>query len=583
MELLIKGGKMKTTSNGLKRKIKRGAMGSSKRVLTIGAAALVSVALLAGPAAAFRADLSDEVKVDLDLSLTYSAAWRAKSPDKAQLNKGAGFSAYPNGDDGNRAFKKGDMVNNRVSALLDMDIQWKNYGIFGRGNAFYDAVYMGKSSWDADPSTNNNHVSNGGPLKNANEFTDETKDRHGQNVELMDLYVYGSGDVADSPYSFRVGRHSVSWGESLFIANGISGAQSPMDLSKANVAGAELKDIFLPIGQVSGQITVGDNFTFAGYYGWEWEPTRLDESGSYFSAVDAIDEAGGVFMAETPVGMISLDRVEDEDPSEDGQWGVALRYLAEGLNDTEFGLYYINYHETIPMLVINDFDPTNPNSPLSGTPSPGGPWGIPQLDFVDMSSYNLVYPENIRLTGASFSTVVGDHNVSGEVSYRKDLPVAVNVSKDIEAIKGLGWEEADVLQAQVSTFSLWGDNGISDGITIATEVGFVNVLDVSDETLWFDKFAWGGAAKVKFDYFGVLVNGLDMSIPFTYKFNPEGVSSVMLGLLFHEDADTFATGLDFTYDHVWTFGVGYTDFIGGAKDNNKNDRDFYSFNLKRAF
>ena len=36
----------------------------------------------------------------------------------------------------------------------------------------------------------------------------------------------------------------MSWGESLFIANGISSAQSPLDLTKANIPGTELKDIF---------------------------------------------------------------------------------------------------------------------------------------------------------------------------------------------------------------------------------------------------------------------------------------------------------------------------------------------------
>lgn len=577
------------------------------KVRRAGAVVLLTGLMMLGAAVqghAFGVDLSEEVRLDLDTSLTYSAAWRAKDADPDQLDIGAGFSAFPNGDDGNRAFKKGDMVNNRFTALVDLDLQWRDYGVFARGNAFYDFVYMGKSSWNDDPALNNNHVSNGGELDDPDEFTDATKDQHGANAELMDIFFYGSGDIANSPFSFRVGRQVVSWGESLFLAGGISSAQSPLDFSKANVPGVELKDIFLPVGQVSAQFTLFDDFTFAGYWGWEWEPTRLDEAGSFFSATDSLEEAGTVFLAAP--GGPGIDRVADDDPTEEGQWGVSFRYMAEWLNSSEFGLYYINYHETVPMLNLIDFTGGTPSPTMAMLDSlnPGAGWGNLPIDLdgdgvpdtnlgavdpataglynaLDMSSYNLGYAEDVRMLGASFSTVVGDHNVSGEVSFRDNLPVPV--IDPTELIKNLGWEEANVLQAQISTFSIFGDNLISEGIVLATEVGFSRVNGYKNEELFFDKFAWGGAVKAQFDYYGVFLSGLDLSVPITYKFNPNGVSSTYLGLLFHEHADSVAISFDFTYNQVWKVGVGYTEFIGNYKDNSKNDRDFVSFNLKRTF
>jgi len=38
--------------------------------------------------------------------------------------------------------------------------------------------------------------------------------------------------------------------------------------------------------------------------------------------------------------------------SDDGQWGVALRYLAEDLGNTEFGFFAMNYHSRLPILYL---------------------------------------------------------------------------------------------------------------------------------------------------------------------------------------------------------------------------------------
>ena len=45
-----------------------------------------------------------------------------------------------------------------------------------------------------------------------------------------------------------------------------------------------------------------------------------------------------------------MTRASDRDPSDSGQWGVALRHFAEELNNTEFGFYFINYHSRLPIV-----------------------------------------------------------------------------------------------------------------------------------------------------------------------------------------------------------------------------------------
>ena len=139
-----------------------------------------------------------------------------------------------------------------------------------------------------------------------------------------------------------------------------------------------------------------------GFYQLEWEETVIDPVGSYFSTTDyvgpgareavivdprfegllehigsdvdlgfgfgpltaAINQDLPNNMVDHPqFGRINVPhqppvdpdfmtvlRGPDRDPEDSGQWGLALRYLAEDLNSTEFGLYFANYHSRLPLL-----------------------------------------------------------------------------------------------------------------------------------------------------------------------------------------------------------------------------------------
>ena len=489
------------------------------------------LALDSGFAQALNFKLGEDATLDIDTSLTYSAAWRAKDRDSKLEDQSLG----------NSNFDKGDMINNRYSALVDMDLQYKDYGFFMRPRAYFDFAY------------------------DDSKFFDETKDLHRDKAEILDAFAYGLFEVGEKSVSLRVGKQVASWGESLFILNGISAAMSPIDATAANVPGVELKDLFLPVGQVFLEASLLDNLTVSTFYQWEWDKTRLDETGAYFNTNDLIDDA-----ARNVFGPL---RTKDLDPKDDGQWGVALRYVAEELNGTEFGLYYINYHEKLPVLNNIDaavaaigaaqmaaLDPTNPMLPFLA--SIAGP-------------YSLKYDEDISLYGASVSGMVGDTNVAFEVSYRQDFSVPV------QSLILLDYEKVDVIQAQISTISIMPLTSFYDNKRVTTEFGINNVVDGLDgKKLYNDRTAWGGVVKAQFDYYQILEN-LDLQIPITYKFNPDGVSSVQG--TFSEDADSLGVSLDFTYKSVYKLGLGYVDFLNDADKNDKADRDFYSLNLKYTF
>jgi hypothetical protein len=122
-------------------------------------------------------------------------------------------------------------------------------------------------------------------------------------------------------------------------------------------------------------------------------------------------------------GCLGLAARADRSPSDNGQC-LALRYLATELNNTEFGLYYMNYHSRIPLF-----------SGIKGTLTSvltGGPLIAPicaqaalrSLCHTGTATYFAEFPEDIRLTGFSFNTQ-GPLGIAlqGEYSYRSNLPL----------------------------------------------------------------------------------------------------------------------------------------------------------------
>ena len=400
----------------------------------------VAGALATQNAQALSFDVSDEATLDWDTTLAYTAAWRMSGQDDDLLTENRGEI----GDDGNRNFEKGAMINNRFSVLTEMDFRYNNLGFFARGSAFYDGVYFGDNDNDS-PGTLNSLTTQAG------KFSDATKDTNGKDARLLDAFAYGNFEIGERNLSVRVGQQVVQWGESLFIP-GVSAGQGPADGTKSNVAGVEVKDIYLPVGQIYAEFDITDNLSIGAYSQWEWKKTEIDSAGSYFSTSDLVDEGGETILtadqlyatnegaalagADPRVGSIisqvydpitgaldpqirpdlagdltlnqfSNSRSKDVDPSDSGQWGVAFNYYAENIGEgVDFGLYYLNYHEKEPkQLVFSDFYTPytyTGTDPVTQAIIYGFP-GTPGLNesFLNNTgplagSYHLEYFENIK-------------------------------------------------------------------------------------------------------------------------------------------------------------------------------------------
>ncbi|MBK8284570.1 MAG: DUF1302 family protein [Ahniella sp.] len=97
--------------------------------------------------------------------------------------------------------------------------------------------------------------------------------------------MFWNYDLGGKEGSVRLGRQVVSWGESTFIQNGIN-VINPVDVSKLRVAGAELKEAFLPVDMIQGSYAINENLSIEALYLLEFEQTEPDPAGTYFSTND---------------------------------------------------------------------------------------------------------------------------------------------------------------------------------------------------------------------------------------------------------------------------------------------------------
>ncbi|MFV3308396.1 DUF1302 domain-containing protein [Pseudomonas sp. NY15181] len=506
------------------------------------------------PAHAGSFDLGSEVAVDYTLTLNYGLAYRMRDPSQALVNgpvdPQSGLSSTVNSDDGDRNFKKGSLINNRFSMLGEMDIKYRNYGAFVRASSFYDDVYNRSNDNDSPDTVNKSGA--------YDHFTSQARNLSGSRSRFLDSYVYGSFQTSEeSMLNLRLGRQVVQWGESLFFPN-IAAAQSPVDATKANVPGVEVKDILLPVGQASAQWQLTPSFGVAAYYQYEYKANELDPVGTYFSYTDVVGP-GAQFIRAAPG--FDIHRGPDHKPRDSGQWGLSTRFGLGG--ESELSLYYLRYHDKNPNVAVNYED------------------GFP-LD------YNIIYFDDINLYGASFSTRLGDLNLAGEVSYKDGVPVLVDSDLGPVATR------ADATQAQLSGIYLLGPRWFSDQTTFIAEVGYLYVNDVdsyrsngqSFDELSLDRSAWAYQLSVTPSWNNV-IDGWDMTLPLTFAQQVQGTAAVggAFGSLVGEGDMRMSVGVVGKYLNNLELGVTYNGFLGSADLEKRPlaDRDYLAINAKYSF
>jgi len=500
------------------------------------------------PAAAATLYQSNDLNVRWDNTLRYSAAFRVNSYDAALVSD-------PNYDDGDRDFAPG-IVSNRLDLLSEIDASYNDMGFRVSVAGWYDTIYHQHNANDSPATFNPASVPH-------NKFTRAVATLNGADLQLGDAFLYDNLTVEGVPVSFKLGRYVLSWGESLFFGeNAIAGSQAPQDLNQElELPSGYAKDVFLPVWQTSVAVSVSENVTVSGYYQLQWRKEQIPGVGSYFSYADYLDEGGERYILGPNR---YLDRASDIPGRDDGQFGVSVQIGGEDFN---YGFYALRFNSKEPQVYFRSygFAPL----PLNG-------------------SYQLVYPNGIEVYGASLSTYLGDSTVSGEISFRKNMPL---VSQPINV--GLG-QQADgsdhplypignTLHGQISSTTTFGSSPFWRRATLNVEVAANERLHVSKNASALDPsrdpFALSFQATFAPQEFELLP-ALDISVPMGFGYGLVGRSSVISTQ--NSGAGNLEFGLSATYRTNWQGSLTFTHFIGGRAQQPLADRDFISLSIQRT-
>ncbi|MCW8092296.1 DUF1302 domain-containing protein [Alteromonas sp. ASW11-130] len=457
-----------------------------KSPIAAGVIALLGAASMPAQAANWQ---FGDVSISLDSSFTLATSIRTEDRDYSLIGNSnhpqfnwRGYNAatnviYPsadvwansngaystNGDLGNLAHDPGDPYSTQVSGLHELDVNFGDYGFFASGFWFYDFEQMdGERPW-SNPITG----------KQVDLCDDpDAKELLCRDARLLDAFFYGDWWIGNKPLTVRVGQQVISWGESTFIQHGIN-TTNPIDVTRARAPGAELKEVFIPVGMVFASLGLTDTVSVSGYYQYEWERSWLPVAGSYFATNDFAGEGGqannvqlgftgnpdidldfllsslndlgaalnkGADPAQiseaylaypTKVALRAYSDDAHNDADDQGQYGLRLSWFAEALNESELSFYHINYHSQRPLIsgVTSNFTPAAIQRDLGRLAQ-----GVDQYNVTELEAFTeaqFFYPEDIKLYGFSFNTNVGTTALAGEIAYRKDEPLQID---DVELL-----------------------------------------------------------------------------------------------------------------------------------------------------
>jgi hypothetical protein len=465
-----------------------------------------------------------------------------------------------NGDAGNLNFDSGEAFSQLLKGTHELEISKDNYGFFTRFMYFYDFALN-----DSDLAYTNPTSGQGvDPCAD-----DEAKELGCQDIRLLDAFVYADFDLNDgyNPLSIRLGQQVINWGESALISHGIN--INPVDIDRLKAPGAEVKEAFIPVGMLWASLGITENVSAEMFYQYQWHETRLPVAGTYYSTNDfaavngyknniqlgftsnpdidlahltaGLNNIGDLMKASgydaskgpadpvnqaiiaqfsrlymaypTKVALKPKGDAALKEPKDSGQYGLKIGIFAPELNETEFGLYYVNYHSRRPLISgkASNFSSAALAADLHSIASVG----VNEDNASELNAFTkgiLEYPEDIKLYGFSWNTAIGETAFAGELTYRQDEPLQIddvellyagmleqlanpNVADEIrqDMFAGVSQVETvdpgsvaqgyilrDTVQLQFSLTHLFGPSLGADSWAVLGEVGGVQVQDLPD-------------------------------------------------------------------------------------------------------
>ncbi|MDB5397758.1 MAG: hypothetical protein JWM91_5264 [Rhodospirillales bacterium] len=456
----------------------------------------------------------------------------------------------------------------RIDLLSQIDVAYRNFGLHVSAAAWYDAI------------DNSDNISNeGGTLRTA-----DISENGGHDIELFEAFLHGTIETGgDRSLSFRVGRHSVIWGESLFFpSNGVAAGQAPIDsYIVQSVGDYHGKNVYLPVNQMSFSWAVADNLSIQAYYQFEWRRSRIDPQYAYVDPNNVLGAEGTHLIQLTVprLGTFYYNRTPDRLPSSTDQYGVALKFHR---GDFDFGLYALSYDSKTPNIY---YDPNT--SSTSALFAPG--------------AYSLEFARGIEIYGASVAAPLGNAAVAAEISGRRNMPL---VNGGIFLRPGPGVQPAfvgrplyplgDTIHAQFSwLYTVPPLPGLPDGASWRGEVAANHLLETTanPNALAPGRTRTAAALRMVFEpQFFQLLPRIDVTVPVGVGYNFLGLSQTDPAM--NRGTGDVNIGITATVDGVWKGSLTLTHYFGNAKysivgfggpQQSLENRDLIELSIERSF
>ncbi|HSW03554.1 DUF1302 domain-containing protein [Aquabacterium sp.] len=510
-----------------------------------------------------------ELSLRWDNTVRYNISVRAEKIDPA-----IGTNATT--DESDNKFGRGDVVNNRVDLLTELDLVYqRRMGLRITAAAWYDHGYHDHS------------VASGAGLQGRGSYTGNTYSSstkrfyNGPSGEFLDAFVFGNFDVGGMPVRVKLGKHSIFWGDVAFNANhSVAYSQMPTDTRKQlGSPGIEAKETVLPLNQVSGQIQFTDTLALAGQYFLDWKPNRLPEGGTYYGAADFLFEGPDRF-SYSPAAPAAARAAPLVPERKRGNWGLNLKWSPEWVDGT-IGVYYRKFDERQP-------------------------FSAPQLNPA-AGFYRLVFAQGTELVGLGLNKNLGGVAVAAEVSKRMNTAFVNN--SGIDAATNAG-PRGDSYHAFINGTVL-GNLGASVPFTAVAELVFSRWDKLKSnpgnqfkaEGFPGCNVANAGFSCVTKNYTGIsllfapkilqVIPGGDLSLPLFLGYGLKGNAATLSGG--NQDAGNYSIGAQLDYLQRYTFGLTYSDFFGRYRTNPATgaltvangalykDRGLLAFSFKTSF
>jgi hypothetical protein len=323
-----------------------------------------------------------------------------------------GASSGRNQDDGDLNYDRGDSVYKVAKGWLHLTYTRDNYGVELSGKAWYDVgLEKGPVAWGNSP----------GGYQGGEPLSDEgaaTRSKFAGAV-FNDANVFGRNLIAEIPVSWKLGWQRIDWGNQYYAFGGLRDLM-PVDFPAELRPGVKRdEETRIPIPAIFIRAELTPSTALEAFWQFAFTPNSPNQCGTFYSQVDFVAQGCDVITignASDPQAInngVVVNRADTQDPSNSGQFGVALKHRVDALN-TEFGLYAAQFHSR-----SSYYSAVKSERPAGPPLLPGDPGGKNPQYFTE-------YPEDIRMYALSFDSKLEDTSLFGELAYRPNQPFQYN-------------------------------------------------------------------------------------------------------------------------------------------------------------